>query len=273
MEERTIRGGKKGQQTAQKNRINEEITAQEVRLIDIDGEQAGIQSLKDAQAMVLNTRNPSATESMTAAATSLQASMDTGSWFAQRSGKVGIDSKFANDIKNLLNQQKVQSHITVLSMGLIPSMVASDVSKAVERFADFDPKVDMASIASMQNATASSETSVQSFAENARMSGHASGIQERTVDSAMRALVAIEASDNKVLDVNSMMTALDDYLKKAAEGTSGVPINYYLKDIDQKMLAQMWVAKYFPGQYTSIKFDETEGGGPATANGEHKDKL
>ena len=51
MEERTIRGGKKGQQTAQKNRINEEITAQEVRLIDIDGEQAGIQSLKDAQAM------------------------------------------------------------------------------------------------------------------------------------------------------------------------------------------------------------------------------
>lgn len=51
MEERTIRGGKKGQQTAQKNRINEEITALEVRLIDIDGEQAGIQSLKDAQAM------------------------------------------------------------------------------------------------------------------------------------------------------------------------------------------------------------------------------
>ncbi|WP_076914938.1 translation initiation factor IF-3 [Pseudoalteromonas sp. TB25] len=51
MEERTIRGGKKGQQTAQKNRINEEITAQEVRLIDIEGEQAGIQSLQDAQTM------------------------------------------------------------------------------------------------------------------------------------------------------------------------------------------------------------------------------
>ncbi len=51
MEDRTIRGGKKGQQTAQKNRINEDITAKEVRLIDIDGEQAGIVSLKEAQAM------------------------------------------------------------------------------------------------------------------------------------------------------------------------------------------------------------------------------
>ncbi|MCZ4251700.1 translation initiation factor IF-3 [Pseudoalteromonas shioyasakiensis] len=49
MEDRTIRGGKKGQQTAQKNRINEDITAKEVRLIGIDGEQAGIVSLKEAQ--------------------------------------------------------------------------------------------------------------------------------------------------------------------------------------------------------------------------------
>ncbi|KPM79417.1 translation initiation factor IF-3 [Pseudoalteromonas sp. XI10] len=46
-----MRGGKKGQQTAQKNRINEDITAKEVRLIGIDGEQAGIVSLKEAQAI------------------------------------------------------------------------------------------------------------------------------------------------------------------------------------------------------------------------------
>ncbi|MEI8645560.1 translation initiation factor IF-3 [Pseudoalteromonas sp. Hal040] len=51
MEDRTIRGGKKGQQTAQKNRINEDITAKEVRLIGIEGEQAGIVSLKEAQAI------------------------------------------------------------------------------------------------------------------------------------------------------------------------------------------------------------------------------
>jgi len=51
LEDRTIRGGKKGQQTAQKNRINEDITAKEVRLIGIDGEQAGIVSLKEAQAI------------------------------------------------------------------------------------------------------------------------------------------------------------------------------------------------------------------------------
>ncbi|WP_084228078.1 translation initiation factor IF-3 [Pseudoalteromonas byunsanensis] len=51
MEERTIRGGKKGQTTAQKNRINEEITAKEVRLSGVEGQEATIMSLKEAQAI------------------------------------------------------------------------------------------------------------------------------------------------------------------------------------------------------------------------------
>ncbi|MCF6434208.1 MULTISPECIES: translation initiation factor IF-3 [Pseudoalteromonas] len=51
MEERTIRGGKKGQTTAQKNRINEEITAKEVRLSGVEGQEASIMSLKEAQAI------------------------------------------------------------------------------------------------------------------------------------------------------------------------------------------------------------------------------
>ena len=47
MEEWTIRGGKKGP-TAQKNRINEEITAKEVRLVGFEGEPLGIVSLQEA---------------------------------------------------------------------------------------------------------------------------------------------------------------------------------------------------------------------------------
>ncbi|OHU96874.1 translation initiation factor IF-3 [Pseudoalteromonas byunsanensis] len=46
-----MRGGKKGQTTAQKNRINEEITAKEVRLSGVEGQEATIMSLKEAQAI------------------------------------------------------------------------------------------------------------------------------------------------------------------------------------------------------------------------------
>ncbi|CAG7564485.1 unnamed protein product [Fusarium equiseti] len=216
-----------------------------------------------AMVHVLNTTDASASESMTAAAASMQASMDTGSWFAKKSGKVGVDSRFAGNVKSLLSQQNVQSHVTVLSMGATPSMVISDVFKAVDEFVKFDPEVNMANIAGIQNTPPSNQASVQSFPECARTSGQGSEMEGKPVESAMSAIAAIEDNENKVLDINVMMTALDDYLKKAAEGTSGVPINYYLKDIDQKMLAQMWAAKYYPGKFMSIKHDDTEGGGPA----------
>tara|TARA_Y100001956_G_scaffold82691_1_gene104762 strand:- start:2069 stop:2635 length:567 start_codon:yes stop_codon:yes gene_type:complete len=52
LEDRTIRGGKKGQPTAQKqHRINEEITAREVRLTGVEGQEPSIVSLREAQAI------------------------------------------------------------------------------------------------------------------------------------------------------------------------------------------------------------------------------
>ncbi|WP_194755528.1 translation initiation factor IF-3 [Aliidiomarina indica] len=47
MEEDTIKGGKKGQKV-DKTRINDNITAQEIRLIDAEGEQRGVVTLNEA---------------------------------------------------------------------------------------------------------------------------------------------------------------------------------------------------------------------------------
>ena len=48
MEDCTIRGGKRGQTDTKKDRINEDITAPEVRLTGADGEQLGIVSISEA---------------------------------------------------------------------------------------------------------------------------------------------------------------------------------------------------------------------------------
>ncbi|KAL2213091.1 hypothetical protein CC79DRAFT_1391071 [Sarocladium strictum] len=159
-------------------------------------------------ALVHVTGSSDASDSLTATAQSIQATLDRGAWFAESQGKIGVDSKFANDVKHLLGQQNIQSKVSVITMGVVPSRLAG----------------------------------------------------EKT-EEAPNSLAVIQSDRNPALDTNSMMTVMDDYLKKAAEGGSGVPINYYLKDIDQKMLAQMWVAKYYPGKFVAIKYDDSEGGG------------
>lgn len=81
------------------------------------------------------------------------------------------------------------------------------------------------------------------------------------VEVVLSVILVIDGDKNKVLDINFMMMVLDDYFKKVVEGNCGVFINYYLKDIDQKMLVQMWVVKYFFGQFMVIKYDDIEGVG------------
>ena len=48
------------------------------------------------------------------------------------------------------------------------------------------------------------------------------------IKAALFALGDIDGGQNKVLDINSLTSAVEDYLKKAGEARAGVLINYYL---------------------------------------------
>jgi hypothetical protein len=213
---------------------------------------------------VLKTTETTSSQDMTAMAANLQAQMNTGSWFANASGEFGVNASMANDVKNLLSSQNITSHVTLICMGVIPSMVANDVKIGVEKFATNDPKANMEALATLQNAAQAGQDSIKQSAATARTGQQMISMKAGEVKAALSALAEIDDGANKILDINSMMGAFDDYLKKAAEGTSGIPINYYLKDITKAMLAEMWVAKYFPGEYMQIKHDDSPVNSAAT---------
>jgi hypothetical protein len=207
---------------------------------------------------IMNTTTTEVKQSMSSFATSLQAQMDAGNWFSSAAGGLGVDATFGDQVKALLSSQNISSHVTLICMGVIPSLVSSNVQLAVEKFANFNPKSSMEAIATLANANVSSQESLKSASEGARTGGQMMAMKANEIKATMEALEKVDDGQNKVLDINSMMTAFEDYLKKAAEGTSGVPINYYLKDISKAMLAKMWVAKYMPGKYMSFELDDSK---------------
>lgn len=207
---------------------------------------------------VLNTTSTQASQSLTSIASTMQSQMDTGAWLENASGGFGVNKQFSNEVKNLLSQQSITSHVTLLSMGIIPSMVANEVKLGVEKFAEFDPAASMEAIAKIQNATAGDQNTVAASAAAARTGQQMIAMKAGEMKAALTALGEIQDGANKILDVNSMMGALDDYLKKAIQGSGGVPINYYLKDITKKMLAELWAAKYYPSEkYMKIQQDDS----------------
>jgi len=76
-------------------------------------------------------------------------------------------------------------------------------------------------------------------------------MQTAKITGVLSGLAPIDDGANKIIDTNSMMTAMDDYIQKCIEGGQnlGVPINYYLKPITQSMIARAWLAKYYPNKW------------------------
>jgi len=222
-------------------------TKQEKSFTILSGETCG--SCFIGMVHTLNTTDTTSSETMYSVAESVQAQFSVGCWFAQESGGFGVDSSFSGDAKNLLSSQSISSHCTLTVMGSIPSIKSNNVMMAVQSFSDFDGKSSMAAVQTLQNATADEMTTVDSSASNARTGGQLVAMQTSKVTAALSGLSTIDNQNNKMIDTNSLMDAMEDYINKCLAGNIGIPINYYLKPITKSQIAQMWLAKYYPNKY------------------------
>ena len=195
---------------------------------------------------VLNTTDTTSSQSMYSVASSIQAQFKVGGWFADASGGFGVDSSFSNEAKNLLSTQNISSHVTLITMGSIPSIKSNAVEMGVKGFTNDDAAKNMAALQKLQNATAGDFESIDSAASNARTGKQMISMQTAKVSAVLSGLSDIDQHNNKMIDTNSMIDALEDYVNKCIAGNIGVPINYYIKPIVKSELIEMWLAKYYP---------------------------
>lgn len=207
---------------------------------------------------ILNTQGTISTEKMNSVAESIQAQFKADSWLTSAAGGFGVNSQFAKDVKSLLSTQEISSHCTLTTRGAIPSIKSNQVKMAVQQFASFDGKAAMENLASLQNMTASEKDSVDASAESARLGNQMIALKNAQMQGVLSGLSEIDDGCNQMIDINSMMTALEDYINKALGGEFGIPINYYLKPVTKSELAQMWVDKYFPNKFLKVITPEGE---------------
>jgi len=197
---------------------------------------------------ILRTENTQSYQKMQSVASSMQASFDIGGWFASGTGGFGVASSFSDSVKSLLSTTNIQSHCSLHVMGIIPSIKSSEIKFGVKGFADSDPGKDMEKLAILQGATAGAQKTVASSAAGARKGGQLIALENAKITSTLSALRDVDEQSNKIIDINTMMTALDDYVQRCLAGGNniGVPLNYYLKPITKKEIAKLWIEKYYP---------------------------
>mmetsp|Transcript_39048 Transcript_39048/g.43167 ORF Transcript_39048/g.43167 Transcript_39048/m.43167 type:complete len:98 (+) Transcript_39048:2-295(+) len=58
---------------------------------------------------------------------------------------------------------------------------------------------------------------------------------------------------NKVIDMNSLMTAFESYVEKAMAGESGIPTSFYFKRLTKSDIAKCYLRNFYPSGITSNK--------------------
>jgi len=194
---------------------------------------------------------------MYAVAQSVSSAFKASCLVADWSGGFGADNQMASDIKHLLSSQTISSHISLVVMGVIPSIKSNEVQLGVKKFADdADPAATMAKLADLANDAGDTGNTAAQSAEAARSGGKLVALQNSKISSVITALGDVDDGKNNMLDINSLMTAFEDYVNKCIDGTNvGVPVNYYLKTISKAQIIKAWIKKYYP-QYSKTTQDD-----------------
>ena len=194
---------------------------------------------------LLNTDNLSQSSSnMAVMAEQLQQRFTVGGWIEDASGGIGVDNSFVDEVRQILSHQQVSSHITLTTMGVIPSIKSKEVELGVKGFTSFDRAGKQ--VATVDNLSKSSKKTVNQGANSARTGAKVAAMQGATIGSLLKSLGTIDKQANKMLDINSLMIAFEDYLQEIKNGKGGIPIYYYFKELNQAQIVQLAIDKYYP---------------------------
>jgi hypothetical protein len=208
---------------------------------------------------VLRTESTMTSQDMEATADVYQAKVEDDDWWKSSSGGMGEDDETASDTKELLSKQKISSHVTVLTSGVILGIEGVDVQTAVRAFATEEGTEGgtMAALATLTNAAESETQTMQTMAAAARTGKDLVDMKEATVTCVLSKLGELQGQKVRMLNIDSLLTAFENFVERARAGGIGVPINYYLKPITRTQLAQMWMTKYYPDRYLNVSGDDS----------------
>lgn len=181
-------------------------------------------------------------------------------FFEDIQGSFGLDAETSSTVKSLMSNDTIQSHCSVVAMGLIPSIKSNTVESMVMGMKD-DPAETMAKLAKLQGATNTTNATMGTGAQSAKAGQKMEKMNSDFISAAVSSVGKLDSQKNQVIDLNSLQTALDDYIAKASDGKIGVPINFYVKNVTKSDIARAWMQKHYPEELYLPPPDKKGSGG------------
>lgn len=180
--------------------------------------------------------------------TQIQEKMKMGGWLENASGGFGVDPSITDEVKKILSTQNISSHVSMIVMGAAPSIASNQLQLGVNKVIQPDPEKLRSYLTVLDQSMPDSESTIETNSKESQKGNRLLYIQSETTKNIMQQLGNIDHGSNKIIDINSMMSAFENYLQsiKTKDESLGIPINFYLKKISRSQLANLWINKYYP---------------------------
>lgn len=179
-------------------------------------------------------------------ASAIKSAVEVNMFAVSLTGKYGMSKDASSSMNSLLSNSMLNNQASLSCQGVIPSIVSNKVMQAVQNL-NPDPQQIMAQLTAIQGASdAGVNQTMEAQASDAKTGAQFIALNSEYLKNTVAALGEETRTENKVIDTNSMMTAFEDYLTKAIEGNCGIPINFYIKEIDKAMVAKCYVKRFYP---------------------------
>lgn len=174
----------------------------------------------------------------------LEQKLRVGGWLSNVSGGVGIDPAVLEEVKGFLSSQSVSTHISVVTMGVAPPIKSHTLRMGVRELAEVDEDKLQRVLSPFQLG----ESTTASDSEEACRKYCILCVQNMRTQSLVSAMADMDRKDNNVLDINSLMTALDNYIEyvNGQEELKGAPVHFYTRTLTRSEILRLWHEKYRP---------------------------
>jgi len=189
-------------------------------------------------------------------ASSIETSVKASMGIAAMSGSYGLDASTSNNAKSLLSTSQVENQCSFVVMGCIPTIECDKITTTVEHLTP-DAQEVMGQLAALQSAKGESGTDgdgKEGHVAERKRANQFTKLNNAHMDNSVSALAKYQNAENKVINTNTMMNTFEDYIKKcmdpSPDNTCGIPINFYVKEINKADVAKCFIQAYYPNGAT-----------------------
>jgi hypothetical protein len=175
----------------------------------------------------------------------LKERLQIGGWLENASGGMGIDRATLDEVKKILSTQTVSAHVSVVVAGALPSIASNELKLSISQVAQPDAAKSL-ELLELLNADESSEQgSINADASRSKRIKQAVQMQNARAGNLVRTLSDVDRASNRVLDVNSLMAALENYIAAIHTDGVGVPTGFYVRHLRKQEIARLWLKRYY----------------------------